>query len=225
MKNKLFTALFATVLSMGFANGAITIIDKNFTSASVGNPIVDATGAAVAKSTIFAQSGLFNTTVTQSSLSTLTASQILSMWVPASGSTVTNSTITGCFSGAETTTLLAYPTSGGSPSQNVTFVGNQAYILVGNNSTIANSTLIAVFATGQNWNALSVGSATNTLPTTYANGSWIYGATHTVTTQPTNGTSFNGSFSTGIVLTSVPEPSAALLGALGVLGLLRRRRI
>jgi hypothetical protein len=53
------TSIFVSSLlaAASIAEAAITVSLKNFTSASVGNPIVDSVGAAVAKNSIWASAG------------------------------------------------------------------------------------------------------------------------------------------------------------------------
>jgi len=102
------------------------------------------------------------------------------------------------------------------------FNNRQVYLLVGNGTTIANSTQIGLF--------------TQTTPTFFTADITLAGSTNFALTTGNIVSAVAGAGSvvdnaTGVdnlklvSLTTVPEPSAALLGALGVLGLLRRRRI
>ena len=195
---------------VGLTQGAITMGTKDFLSASSGVPIVNSSGAAVATNSIWVSTGIF---VTVPTWSTATAAQVVAAFTPLDLTPITNSSFTGLFTGNDTTTLGSYPAN---------FDSAPAYILVGNNSTLANSTLVAVYHTpGQVWTTPVSGiQNTQVVATTVAD--WVYGVPTAVTTQPSLA---NSAFTTGIQLTTVPEPSAALLGALGVLGLLRRRRI
>ena len=141
------------------------------------------------------------------------AATIISDFSPIVTNAISNTSFTGVFTGNVTSTLGAYPTG---------FSGTDAYMLVGNNATIANSTAIAVYhLSGQVFTPTVAGVATVSINGTVA-GNWLYGIQVPVSQQTTVPSS---NYTTGIELTSVPEPSAALLGALGVLGLLRRRRI
>jgi MYXO-CTERM domain-containing protein len=145
----------------------------------------------------------------------MTATQVLSMFTAIDGTPLVNSSFTGLFSGNDTTTLAAYAPG---------FQSAQAYFLVGNNATLANSSLIAVYATpGQVYTPPVAGIANVAINGNVA-GNWVYGTQTAVTVQPV--TLSGAAFTTGIQLIAspVPEPSAAFLGALGALGLLRRRR-
>ena len=204
----IFAASFLAAASI--AEAAITVSIKNFTSATVGNPIVNSAGAAVAKNTLWASAGIFATTP---DWSTMNASQVLSLFTAVDAAPLVNSAFTGLFTGNDTSTLAAYAPG---------FESAQAYFLVGNNATLANSSLIAVYRTpGQVYTPPVAGVAVVAINGTTA-GNWVYGTQTAVTVQPV--TLSGAAFTTGIQLTSVPEPSAALLGALGALGLLRRRR-
>jgi hypothetical protein len=205
------TFLTSLLVAGGIAQGAITVSLKNFTSATVGNPIVDAAGAAVAKNTIWASAGIFTTLP---DWGTASASQVLSLFTAVDATPLVNSSFTGLFTGPDTSTLAAYATG---------FESAQAYFLVGNNANLALSTLIAVYRTpGQVYTPPVAGVASVAINGNVA-ANWVYGKQVTVTTQPV--TLAGAAFTNGIQLTSVPEPTAALLGAIGALGLLRRRRI
>jgi len=209
MKTKLIVSIATLAVSAGLSQAAITVSIKNFTSASVGNPIVDAAGAAVAKSTIYASAGIFTSTP---NWATATAGQILAAFTAIDSTPVSNTGFTGVFTGADTSTLSSYATG---------FESAQAYMVVGNNSTLANSTLIAVYRpTGVTYTPTVAGVASVAISGTTLS-DWVYGKQVSVTTQP--GVT-NAAFTNGIQLTTVPEASTALLGAIGALGLLRRRR-
>ena len=122
------------------------------------------------------------------------------------------------------TTSIAYLDS--------TFVGNNIYVIAGDASTLASSTTIAVFA-----GATTAGGSTQAVfPAVPANGLAAASALSTTTSRVVFGTiidsayfteptgSFRGTFPQGVELWIMPEASTALLGALGALGLLRRRR-
>lgn len=211
MKNKLYAAFFASAFIVGgAAQGAVTVSIKNFSSATVGVPIVNSAGAAVPLNTIWASAGIFATTLPN--WATATASQVLGLFTALDATPVASGTFTGLFT-ANDMLSGTYP---------LNFSGTSAYILVGNAAVLANSTAIAVYSTGSSFTAVDgAGNANVGLNATNA-ANWVYGITRSVTTQPTV---TSGAYTTGVQLTSIPEPSAALLGALGALGLLRRRRI
>lgn len=213
MKSKLLMTLTASAMILGgVAQGAITVTVKDFTSASAGNPIVNSLGVPVALNSVFAQAGIFTTLPNFATDSAATIISDFSAIVP---NTISNTSFTGVFTGNVTSSLGAYPTN---------FSGAAAYMLVGNNSTIANSTAIAVYSLPGQVFTPTVGGVANVSINGTVAGNWLYGIQVPVSTQTTVPSS---AYTTGIELTSisVPEPSTALLGALGVLGLLRRRRI
>lgn len=210
MKLNVIAPLVSLVL-VAASNAAVTINIRNFSSATVGVPIVNAAGVPVDQGGAFASAGIFGAGV---NFSSMTASQVLGFFTSLDASPVAlNASFDGLFSAADLPNL-AYPGA---------FAGQNAYILVGNNSTLANSTLIAVYNTSTLFPTPDgVGNAAATLSATTA-ANWVYGIQRTVTAQP----SLSGAaFTTGIEMISapVPEPSMALLGALGIFGLVRRRR-
>jgi len=212
MKNKLFASLLVSVLAIGgTAYGAITVSVKDFTSVSAGNPIVNASGVPAALNTVFASAGIFTSLP---NFASATASQILALFTPIPGVNVSNTTFTGLFTGPNTSTLSAYPAG---------FDSAQTYMIVGNNATLANSTQIAVYSQPGVIFATPVAGIASTAINATTTGDWLYG-TPTALTQQTTLT--NSAFTTGIQLIAspVPETSTAVLGALGLLGLLRRRR-
>jgi len=96
------------------------------------------------------------------------------------------------------------------------------YVLVGNGSTFGNSTQFALLNSNQTLIADSSSPDTNDFffrDTTVLKG--------TVGTGSFNGSTVglsNPQSATTLQLVAVPEPAAALLGAVGMVGLLRRRR-
>ena len=213
MKNKLLAILFVSGLTVSASlQGAITIGSKNFTSASAGVPIVTAVGTAADNSTFFAWTGIFTVTPT---FSTATAAQIVSAFTTTDSGAIPASTFTGLFGANDTTTLAAYATG---------FESAQAWTVVTNNAVFANSTLVAVYRLpGQVFTPAVAGAANVQIVASDIN-NWVYGNKTPVTGQSSVP---NGAFTQGIALSAIapiPEPSAALLGAIGALGLLRRRR-
>lgn len=102
------------------------------------------------------------------------------------------------------------------------FVGNPIMVLVGNGATLAGSTDYIVVNSGVNWTAEVEGVGGSASAYLY-NGTVLRGQSTVVNGATGAATQFNGK--PGVTFGVIPEPSAALLGALGVLGLLRRRRI
>ena len=118
----------------------------------------------------------------------------------------TQGTITGAFAGI----------GGADPSK---FNNRQIYIVVGNAATAVDSTFWAIMTTTTNilFPADVTTSATATIS---------FGSIANSVMVPNAGTEIDNisPVKDGIGLVGVPEPSAVLLGALGALGLLRRRR-
>jgi len=214
MKLRTIIAITASLLTFASATkAAVSVSIKNFTSTSVGTPIVNAAGVPVASTTIFASAGIFTTLP---DFSTATASQVL-----ADFTAIDNTPVAGFASSQGVFT--ANDLSGGTYPAG--FSGANAYVLVGNNSTLANSTVIAVYhLAGQVFTPVDgFGNATVAIAAN-ATAGWVYGTVTPLSAQPTGiGTT---TYTQGIQLISspVPEPSAALLGMLGGLALLRRRR-
>ncbi len=228
MKIKVYSALIASFIAFGGSSfGAVSISIKNFTSltpTSVGVPLVDGLGVPMAKSTIFASVGMFSQSI---DWLTVDIPTILSRFSPIdatspglgvyAGSTpLTNSSLTGLFTGTDFGG--AYPAG---------FSGKDVYIVVGNKvgTNLSGSTALAVYKAGTFTAVDGAGNASVSASATSID-SWVYGKKMTLASQPTNGTVFY-SFPTtpnASAIGLVPEASTALLGALGALGLLRRRR-
>jgi hypothetical protein len=204
MKSKLTLLALAASASASFAASALNI--NNFSSATTGTPIVNSAGAALAVNTFFANGGYFNTTM---NWKTVTPLDIKAAFVGIDNSTVAVGNRNGLFTGQTFNGVLP----GGLAGQN-------AYIVVADNSNFALATVFAVFDAGVTFTAPDgLGNSSQTISGANS-ASVVFGTVRSVTTQPNN--LANANFANGVVM--VPEPSAALLGALGALGLLRRRR-
>lgn len=211
MKHGIILAIL-TFATVGFSEAAVTINIRNFASTTEGMPIVDSFGVPVDQGMAFASVGTFGAGV--SFAATSTPAEILALFTPVDANPVAlNPSFDGLFSGQD------IPNE---PYASADIAGSAAYIVVGNAATLATSTLIAVY----DLNAVfptpdGVGNAAATFSATDPTG-WVYGLLTPVTTQPSVP---NAAFVTGIQLvTAIPEPSAMMLGAIGALGLLRRRR-
>lgn len=112
-------------------------------------------------------------------------------------------------------------------AQNVTVTGSQfdgknIVLFAGNGTTFGTSSEFLVVDTGIAFNSVSDGTPTPTTLTVRPDSSTLLFGSTVLDVYTTNiDTSVTPGWS---MATPVPEPSAALLGALGVLGLLRRRR-
>jgi len=200
-------ALASTCLSQA----AVTINAANFTNLSTGLPVLDASGVPLTSGNRSWSVGYFAPSF---NFADATASSIISGFT-IFGTTNTNFSFNGAFSGSEAVAL---------PANDATFTGKTIYTVVGNGATVAGSTAFAVLTANVLFPV--VDGAANGLATssTLAPSNVVFGKVLNSGsfTQPAG-----GSFPSGVqVLTAaIPEPSAALLGALGALGLLRRRRI
>ena len=205
MKKQLSAIIAALSLCVGSSYGAVAVGITNFTgSPASGNglAIVNANGSGV--NTSFAV-GSFLTTVPD--FASADAASIFSLF------TQNGSSATFTAPGIINKTIGDAATSTDGSDQ---FTGNPYYILIGNAATLAASTEFIIFQ-GPAWaqEIEGVGGATNT---TLSAGNLVRGE---LTTNVSLSSPFNN-FTNGV--TFVPEPSAALLGLLGAVGLIRRRR-
>lgn len=158
-------------------------------------------------------------------IATTTADILLNFVLVGSGSiapTAGATPIQGVFAASGTTEDLSAP-------GNAT-AGKNIYVLFGNNSVFSNSTQAAVlkmsilFASSEP--TTSTVSIRNSTTPTSPNGTMLLGAHNVFSGDPTPTSAAPTPLAPFYSLSNlVPEPSSALLGALGALGLLRRRRI
>lgn len=205
---KLKAIALVLIASASSVFGASTLNLRNFSSASAGLPIVDAAGDALAVGTFFANAGYFSTTL---DFATATFEDIRTSFVGIDNTPVAAGTRSGLFTGQ---------TFNGTLSSDL--IGKNAYIVVGNNANLAEATLFAIFDAKTTFTGPdSFGNSNQTLDA-LAVDNIVYGLLTPVRTQPSGLN--NAAFVNGVQLVAVPEPSALLLGAVGALGLLRRRR-
>lgn len=209
-------------ITASLSQAAVTIAVKNFQTAAVGVPVLNANATPGPLSGGSISVGYF--TGNNFNFSNVTAASIKSAFNLAG--TSTTFTQAGLFN-TSVTTSITYP--------DTTFASNNIYVIVGNATTLASSSLIAVFAGA----TVQGGSVQSVFPTVPSNGTAAASALTTTMSRMVFGKSIasgsftqpsgtlNGTYAQGVQLIStnvVPEPSALLLGAVGMLGLLRRRR-
>lgn len=224
MKMKAITAL-ATLALASLSQAAVTFNFATHTGSANGPnglPIVDNSGAAVLNSanSVFASIGYF-----QAGINLSDPLDVLAKFVPLDASPLTPilapTNRNGLINGADYNSAgNVYPAG---------FQGQTAYILITNNSVVASATALALF-TGVDTNTATtflapdgLGNRVQSFNLTSDVGRVVLGTVRAVTTQPVAGNTFVNGVS--MIPTAIPEPSAALLGAIGALGLLRRRRI
>jgi len=110
------------------------------------------------------------------------------------------------------------------PITSTSFAGKNQYLFAGNGTTFANSTEFLVVKSTFLFNASDDSVATPIIQTVRpSNSSVLFGSVVTNVQTANTDTSTTEGWQMSAI-TPVPEPSAALLGAVGALGLLRRRR-
>jgi len=101
------------------------------------------------------------------------------------------------------------------------FAGKNMYVFVGNATSFGASDQFLVLKTTHTFNAAESGPTAFTKTLTRANATTLIGTEVANVFTSTADASTTPGWNTAVL---VPEPSAALLGAIGALGLLRRRR-
>ncbi|MEX1049311.1 MAG: hypothetical protein WED15_07270 [Akkermansiaceae bacterium] len=141
--------------------------------------------------------------------------------------TLIHSVLAGSFSADLEAALAGYAQSpdalrfqGATITAPNTLIGKAVYLFAGNAATLAGSTAWALAEVGIIADDVPFEQEYNASP----GGAVILGDIGTFTTFTGGSGAAVGTFA-ALQLSAIPEPSAALLGALGVLGLLRRRRI
>ena len=198
--------ILVTIATAGFSHAATTISTKNFTSLSVGIPVINEAGSGLTAGNRSWSVGYFPTGF---NFATSDAAAIKGAFV-IFGATSTTFAINGGFTGSINATL---------PANDTTYTGKTIYTLVGNAPTVAGSSLFAILTANVAFPVVDgAGNGLATANTTTA-ANVVYGKLGPIATQPSG-----GSFAQGLQVVSVPEASVTLLGALGAIGLLRRRR-
>jgi hypothetical protein len=211
-------SLLLTIGLAAISNAAVTFNFATQTGSANGPnglPIVDASGAAILNSTnsIFASIGYLTAGGDS------TAQSVLSRFVALDSTPLTPSLVTGStprnglINGADYTSATnVYPAG---------FQGKTAVVLIGNSSVLSSSTSIALFTFGAFEAPDGLGNKVQSFALTSASVPTL-GTLKAVTTQPVAGNAFVNGVS--LVPVAIPETSTSLLGALGALALLRRRR-
>ena len=217
MKKTLLLSLATAFLAaIGSVKGAVIFTIANFTGTTNGPnglPIVDASGNVVAAGGAFASIGWFDPGTVFAGAS---VSSLLSAFHAVDTSPVgINATRPGLFNGQD------YNDPGNVYPEN--FQGKQGYIVVGNNATLANSTALAVFSLSSLFPAPAADqTASYTIQLTSSTSSLVYGTVRQMTPGSQPNPLTTTPFTQGVQM--IPEPSMALLGLLGAVGFLRRRR-
>lgn len=202
--------IFSLLVALGVAEAATVNVGGVFSGTS-GLGVRTSTGTVLSSGGFYIAIGSFDVvpTVLPDATNLYTAVDSMNIFAVLTSPTAagnTQGTITGSFVG----------TGGGSASL---FNGKQIYFVVGNGSTRANSTEFAILTTAANVLFPADVTTSSTASVTFSS------ITNSVVLSNAGLEDANGTARDLIVLAApVPEPSVALLGALGVLGLVRRRR-
>lgn len=218
MKKKLLNLILVAGLTVA-SQAAVTFNFATQTGSANGPnglPIVGSDGAPILNTTnsIFASIGYLTAGGDS------TPASVLSRFVAVDSTPLIPSLVTGTtprnglINGADYTSATnVYPAG---------FQGKTAVVLIGNNSNLSASTAIALFTFGAfaapdglGNNVQSFALTATTVPT--------IGTVTPLTAQPVSGNAFVNGVAL-VPLVAVPETSTSLLGALGALALLRRRR-
>jgi hypothetical protein len=220
MFKKCLAAIFCVIGSASLNAGTVALFGVNDFSQENDWALVDASN--VNLSTGYVGVGVFssisNGNLASSSFSALAADFVaLGSDVLLSGSEA--------FYGDQIAGATAISTDYGAPGANL---GKTIYIIIGNNGTLANSTQFALLNTGLTVDADSPTPDSNSPTFNAATVVGSYGTKFTsggtLDTSGMMGGSENQAASR-VQLVAVPEPTAALLGAVGMMGLFRRRRV
>lgn len=210
MKSKL-NILLVALFSASYASGAVSLTGTNFDLVN-GQAILitDGAGNGVPSTGYSWAAGNFSNTTFTDAVSVITNFTING------AASLGNPSFPGAFG---TTNNTGATSTDGSDS----FSGTPIFIVVGNSAVFGDSTDYIVFQSNALWpvEAPAVG-ASITVDVSDPGSQILYGFTTTVQGATGPFAAFNGT--DGVTFGAIPEPSVALLGAFGVLGLLRRRR-
>ena len=205
--NKLTAGLFVvSMFALASSNAAIVTVASGFDKA-----VTDSTGVPIADGGGFVAVGFFST-ISDDMLASSSSTQLASDFQQFGASSPVGLSGLGGF--------YEFNASGGRVGAASSFLGQNAYTIVGNGADIASSTQFVIYKhedvfTDDSAAAIDVQFRSELGET---GGTYLFGGP--------NGTITIGEFEFAAVnmAVAVPEASSVLFGALGALGLLRRRR-
>ena len=225
MKNKLLIAMSSLVISSpvsfaalytvnsgtgSTASGFLNVAGNTFRSGTIAGDAYS-TGGGISAGPGVVGFGIFSTDL----LSTLTPSQLVAAFTVFGGPVAFNTTGTTGHRSVFTAPQGAIVTGS-------SFAGKNVYLLVGNGTSFANSSQFSVAKSTFLFNAADDALPTPTIYTIRPDNSTVLFGSLAPNVQTAN---TDSTVTPGFQLANaVPEPSAAVLGAIGALGLLRRRR-
>ena len=220
MFKKYLPAIFCVVSSASLNAGTVALFSINDFSQANDWALVNTSN--VNLSTGYVGVGVFSS-ISNANLASSSFSALAADFVALGSDVLLNGSQT--FYGSQIAGATGISTDYGAPGANL---GKTIYIIIGNNGTLGNSTQFALLNSGFTVDADSPSPDSNSLTFNAASVVGSYGAKFTsggtMDTSSIEGGSSNEATSR-IQLVAVPEPTAALLGAVGTVGLLRRRRM
>jgi hypothetical protein len=194
------------------ASGVVDSFGRAFRSGTVAGDAFTGASGGVSAGPGVVSVGIFST----DSLSTVSSSaQLISLFTNFGG-------VTNTFAAAGATgNRGVFSLSTSLLVEGSQFAGKNMYFFAGNGTTLANSTEFLVFKSNTLFNVADDSSPTAVSVTFRPDqGTLLFG----LSLGDVKTASTDASVTAGWQLVAIPEPSAALLGVFGALGLLRRRR-
>ena len=186
-----------------------------------GLPVVDASGAAILNSSnsLFASIGYLTAVVNPVVDNTIAGT--LARFVSIDNTPITTNLVSGTT--PRNGLFNAQDYSSATNIYPAGFQGQTAVVFIGNNSVIKDSTSVAMFTFTEFLAPDGLGNRVQSFALTSTSTPTI-GTLRSVTVQPFEDNNALSNFAQGVMLAPVPETSTSLLGAIGALALLRRRR-
>jgi hypothetical protein len=211
-------AIASLLFSLGTAHGVIVSVNTGAFAGAVS----DASNTPIANGAGYISVGVFSG-LNDGAIATSLISTIDTAYTEftASVGTFGNSGFAGFVNFATSGLRVDGPDAGGTGPD--AYFNQNIYVVMGNGTTLLNSTQLAIFKASilfpdDNDAALDAAPEINLLTTP---GTWVMGG-------PSGGNTNVGGFdvpnAATMALVAVPEPSIALLGLIGVVGFIRRRR-